>query len=631
MSSISFGVSAATRSAQRRLDESTHQISRSFEKLSSGFRINRASDDAAGIAIASALNSDARIYTQAVRNLNDGVSLFAIADGALSELSNITVRIKELSTQAANGSFSFTQRRALNEEANSLVDEFNRIVQSTEFNGQKVLESSMQDLTLQAGRGNNAYLQFRTNQSFRRTVGDGSYQTAASYSGAASNADLTSGDFNGDGRADLAIVNGGLGAGTTFSVYLGNGDGSLQARVAYTTGTGPGGILAADISGDGRSDLIVASSQGLNIHIGNADGTFGPRTSYTSLTGYLAGVQDVSGDGQLDIVLTGNSVVTLKGDGHGGFTQIASNYTEAGTGLIMAKLADLNNDGVQDLVGVAYDTNEVVVLNGIGNGTFAEAHRFDADNDLATSSIVAGDINRDGKLDLAIGEIDSSLNRYVSIRLGNGDGTFSTFSSLSVNTPTLLTGGDSSLLTDMTGDGINDLVVGGQSVVSVLAGNGDGTFKNAATFNGGASLFLGVEAVDLNGDGALDLATGSVNSNKVVTALANSRSVTTLSYVSLNSREDALAALTFMDTTLNRINAERGTIGSSESRTQTAIRNLGSMTDNVKAAEGRIKDVDIAQESAELVRKQILQQTGSAVLSQAKLVPEIGLRLLSGV
>ena len=113
--------------AQRRLGQSTQSVQQSFTRLSSGLRINKASDDAAGLAISESLNVDARVYTQGIRNLNDGISLTNIAEGAMQELTNITIRQRELATQSANGTLSLQQRQALNQEANALVDEFNRI------------------------------------------------------------------------------------------------------------------------------------------------------------------------------------------------------------------------------------------------------------------------------------------------------------------------------------------------------------------------------------------------------------------------------------------------------------------------------------------------------------------------
>ncbi len=124
---ITLGCNVASLIAQRELAKGTSALNNSFTRLSSGLRINRASDDRAGLSIASSLNSDRRVYLQGIRNLNDGVSALSIADGGLQELSGILVRMKELAEQAANGVYGTSQRAALNLEAQALKSEYNRI------------------------------------------------------------------------------------------------------------------------------------------------------------------------------------------------------------------------------------------------------------------------------------------------------------------------------------------------------------------------------------------------------------------------------------------------------------------------------------------------------------------------
>ena len=106
--------------AQRSLGNATRQLGESFTRLSSGLRINKSSDDAAGLAISESLKSDTRLFNQGVRNLNDGLSLLNVADGALNELTNIVTRLSELAEQSSNGTFSNKQRLALDKEAQSV-------------------------------------------------------------------------------------------------------------------------------------------------------------------------------------------------------------------------------------------------------------------------------------------------------------------------------------------------------------------------------------------------------------------------------------------------------------------------------------------------------------------------------
>jgi flagellin len=147
---ITLGTNIASLQAQRRLAISSGKLSATFERLSSGQRINRASDDAAGLAIADALRSDQRVASVAIRNANDGISTIAIADSALGEIANVLTRMAELSEQSANGVFSTVQRSALANEFVALASEIERIAITTEFNGVKLL-SGGSEVLLQVG------------------------------------------------------------------------------------------------------------------------------------------------------------------------------------------------------------------------------------------------------------------------------------------------------------------------------------------------------------------------------------------------------------------------------------------------------------------------------------------------
>lgn len=147
---ISINNNIASLGVQRNLSVATTKLSKTFERLSSGLRINSASDDAAGLAIADGLRADARIAGQALLNANDGVSLVSIADSALEEIGNILSRMAELAEQSSNGTLSTTQRSALSSEFVALGSEVNRIAVTTEFNGIELLSGSA-DIALQVG------------------------------------------------------------------------------------------------------------------------------------------------------------------------------------------------------------------------------------------------------------------------------------------------------------------------------------------------------------------------------------------------------------------------------------------------------------------------------------------------
>lgn len=141
---ISINTNLSATRTQRLLGNTSEGLNKVYEKLSSGQRINRASDDAAGMAIASSLKNNQRIATVAMRNAQDGISSVTVADGALASINQILGRLAELSTQASNGSYSITQRSALQAEFSVLGSEIERIAATTEFNGIKLLSGTQQ-------------------------------------------------------------------------------------------------------------------------------------------------------------------------------------------------------------------------------------------------------------------------------------------------------------------------------------------------------------------------------------------------------------------------------------------------------------------------------------------------------
>lgn len=150
---LSVVTNVASLNAQRNLVSSGKMLAKSLERLSSGLRINRAADDAAGLAISESLRAQIRGLNQAVRNANDGVSLVNTAEGAVVETTNMLQRMRELAVQAASDTNSATNRASLQEEVNQLVDEITRIGNTVQFNGLKLLDGSFQSKNLQIGSG----------------------------------------------------------------------------------------------------------------------------------------------------------------------------------------------------------------------------------------------------------------------------------------------------------------------------------------------------------------------------------------------------------------------------------------------------------------------------------------------
>ncbi len=148
---LRVNTNVASINAQRNAAQVTGRLARSYQRLSTGLRIATAADDAAGLAISERLRSQVRSLAQASRNANDGISLVQVGEGALNEVSNILTRLRELAIQAANGATSNADKNTIKEEFDSLVNEINRIAQSTEFNGIRLLDGSASTVMFQVG------------------------------------------------------------------------------------------------------------------------------------------------------------------------------------------------------------------------------------------------------------------------------------------------------------------------------------------------------------------------------------------------------------------------------------------------------------------------------------------------
>jgi FG-GAP-like repeat len=321
-------------------------------------------------------------------------------------------------------------------------------------------------------------------------------------------------DFNGDGKLDIAVAESNNSVfPNAVNVLLGNVDGTFQTAVAYPVGDSPYGVASGDFNGDGKLDLAVvnvcgsdstcASNGTVSILLGNGDGTFQTQTTY--LLGIPQGhisVADFNGDGKLDLAITecggstcgsNGSVSILLGNGDGTF-QPRVDYTTKHRPAGIA-VGDFNHDGIVDIAAANTGSDSISVLIGKGDGTFQGQVTYTVQG--APVDIITADFSGDGKLDLATGYTGGS----IAVLLGNGDGTFQPYvdySGACCTSSGLIAG-------DFNGDGKLDIAVAATNAFSVLPGNADGTFQTALNF---AADFTSIElaAGDFNRDGALDLA-----------------------------------------------------------------------------------------------------------------------------
>ncbi len=335
------------------------------------------------------------------------------------------------------------------------------------------------------------------------------FRPAVNYNAGSGPAFVAVGDFNGDGKADLAVANYNT---NNVSVLLGKGDGTFQAGVNYNAGSNPYSVAVGDFNGDGKADLAVANngSNNVSVLLGNGDGTFQAAVNYNAGSfPQSVAVGDFNGDGKADLAVanySSNNVSVLLGLGNGTF-QAAVNYN-AGTGPDSVAAGDFNGDGKADLAVANGSSNNVSVLLGLGDGTFQAAVNYTAGT--APIFLAVGDFNADGKADLAVANYSSN---NVSVLLGLGNGTFQGAVNYSAGSfPRSVAVGD------FNGDGKADLAVAkayaGSGNVSVLLGFGNGTFQAALNYNAGTNP-VSVAVGDFNGDGGSDLAVANFYSDNV--------------------------------------------------------------------------------------------------------------------
>ncbi len=332
------------------------------------------------------------------------------------------------------------------------------------------------------------------------------FTTPVSYPVGSNPAGIAVGDFNGDGKDDMAVVNTGVAG--NVSVLMSNGDGAFLPKVDYAAGANPFDATAGDLNGDGILDLVVVGTA-VDVLLGNGNGTFGPATEFAATpSAHSVKVGDFNNDTKLDVAtMNVNSASLHLGNGDGTL-QPLMNYPVVGNNINLV-VGDYNRDGNLDMAtSNTTSVGTISVLRGRGDGSFDNSSSYYAFS--APVYLASGDFNEDGYDDFAVA--NSYAATSMSVIINNGDGTYG-----APHTYGIAQTGYEIEVEDFNNDGYDDFAVRGGSKYMVSHGKGDGTFYPSVDFATPSGRFEAGTHGDFNGDGAVDLAYPSTSGVTVLT------------------------------------------------------------------------------------------------------------------
>jgi flagellin len=603
---LSVGTNTGALMAQAAASSVNKSMESSMERLATGKRINSASDDAAGVAIASRLTSEIRGTNQAIRNAMDGQAMLDTAEGAHIEVENILQRMREISVQAANGTNNADDRTNLQLEMTQLTTEIDRISSTTSWAGQKLIDGTG-TFSLQVGSQTSAAdsITASINSISAATLGvgaGGSTTTANSATLAeAGNTVLqiggtpAAGDvFNFTvGSENLAVRVDSVAADVAVTAVADAGLGNTA--VSFATSAAGVNTLTVTATGSGGKDKYNLTINGTTLEVAHAASASAATNATTIKTAIDASnlgltVTDNS-DGTLTIAPQTNYSTSLDG----GVT-----FNAAGTETAIAKngiagLADAIAKEINDLTATKYIG---LTASAAADGTVTVDQAVIFSN---TTIAIAADASAAGSLNSAGTVLTIDAAKVVKADTISFD----------INGETITTG------TLLTTDIFADTLAGTQAKIQAVI---DANAKLS-----GLGLTAAVSGTNITITAA-ELTTTLI---KDVSAVAAS-STTATAGLSVTTTAGATSAVDAIDTAIKTINNQRATLGSISNRLDSTVSNLTNISSNLSAGRGRIEDADFAAETTNLAKTQILQQASTAMLAQANASKQGVLSLLQG-
>ncbi len=633
--------------AQRNLLGTGDKMATALQRLSSGFRINSAKDDAAGLAISDRMTSQVRGLNQAVRNSNDGISLAQTAEGALQESTAILQRMRELAIQSANDTNSPSDRASLQDEINQLKAEMNRIAETTQFNNKNLLDGTFGVAKFHVGALANQVINVSTGDA--RGLSVGAFQSWLEGSTEYGTVTHFGTDTNGDGVRDSGqdniVINGSRGTGeadvfvtdsakeASKKINLVNGETGVTATAR--TSLKISGIEARrdyklEISAGGYTGTIAAT---VDKH-GNLQDLIDSINDQSSRTGVVATLNNAGNEVTL-VDHDGDTVEVRRMDKNDTVWTLNSDHSDDETGTISLKKfndSDISRRVLSKKVGL--DENGEPKAQVEGDGLTVTSTEDGANLGQRTLNIY----------NESTGSFENEAI-YYGARVVDDDGT------LELST----TGKPQFWATDEAGEQLYLYVNSQGQAIDASGGVVDDPdnhlyIKEGQVINGKAYIAnkhnpgfrVGEDRVEHNlvsvrGHVLLEGAKNfSANEEGVGSHLLNkydkrtfSSSISPVTDVNITTQVGSNEAISVIDKAIGTIDSIRSSLGAYQNRFSATISNLSNVSENIAASRSRVQDADFAQETAALTKQQILQQSGIAMLAQANQLPQAALSLIN--